>query len=203
MMSIRSSARRATQADAEPTGVQFRFRRSISPFLHPPNGTSRLRPPEQLQWEAESGTEDTATIGPPRSADANTLAAFDLRLPLPVRHSLTFTGVDAFSRTQRHGRERRDVDSRDVDRVGLSVEDQAAGQGHSSPVIWGDKLFVLSADPTMRRGMCCVQTDTGKILWQKEYASTTHPLNGRNSYASSTPAVDEQHCTWPGPRSTI
>ena len=68
------------------------------------------------------------------------------------------------------------------------------GKGHSSPVIWGDKLFVLSADPTSaRRYVLCVHTDTGKILWQKDYASDTHPLNGRNSYASSTPAVDEQH----------
>ena len=67
------------------------------------------------------------------------------------------------------------------------------GKGHSSPVIWGDKLFVLSADPTSaRRYVLCVQTDTGKIVWQKDYASDTHPLNGRNSYASSTPAVDEQ-----------
>ncbi len=67
------------------------------------------------------------------------------------------------------------------------------GKGHSSPVIWGDKLFVLSADPTSaRRYVLCVQTDTGKIVWQKDYASDTHSLNGRNSYASSTPAVDEQ-----------
>jgi outer membrane protein assembly factor BamB len=67
------------------------------------------------------------------------------------------------------------------------------GKGHSSPVIWGDKLFVLSADPTSaQRYVLRVQTDTGKIVWQKDYASDTHALNGRNSYASSTPAVDEQ-----------
>ena len=67
------------------------------------------------------------------------------------------------------------------------------GKGHSSPVIWGDKLFVLSADPaSAQRYVLCIHTDSGQLLWQKEYASDTHPLNGRNSYASSTPAVDEQ-----------
>ncbi|MHB8865251.1 MAG: outer membrane protein assembly factor BamB family protein [Pirellulaceae bacterium] len=68
------------------------------------------------------------------------------------------------------------------------------GTGHSSPVIWGDKLFVLSADPTnAQRHVVCVHTDSGTILWQQQYASDTHPLNSRNSYASSTPAVDQQH----------
>ena len=71
---------------------------------------------------------------------------------------------------------------------------QLPGKGHSSPVIWGDKLFVLSADPTSaQRYVLCIHTGSGKLLWQKEYVSDTHPLNGRNSYASSTPAVDEQH----------
>jgi outer membrane protein assembly factor BamB len=68
------------------------------------------------------------------------------------------------------------------------------GKGHSSPVIWGDRLFVLSADATSaRRYVLCLDTDTGKILWQKDYESATHPLSTLNSYASSTPTVDEQH----------
>jgi outer membrane protein assembly factor BamB len=68
------------------------------------------------------------------------------------------------------------------------------GKGHSSPVIWGQRLFVLSADATTaHRYVLCLDTDTGKILWQKDYESATHPLSPLNSYASSTPAVDEQH----------
>jgi len=68
------------------------------------------------------------------------------------------------------------------------------GKGHSSPVIWGDRLFVLSADATSaRRYVLCLDTVTGKILWRKEYESTTHPLSSLNSYASSTPTVDEHH----------
>ena len=67
------------------------------------------------------------------------------------------------------------------------------GTGHGSPVVWGDKLFVLSADPNnAMRYVICVHTGSGDILWQREYAAATHPLNGLNTYATSTPAVDEK-----------
>jgi outer membrane protein assembly factor BamB len=68
------------------------------------------------------------------------------------------------------------------------------GKGHSSPVIWGERLFVLSADTTSaRRYALCLDTGSGKLLWQKDYESVTHPLSSLNSYASSTPTVDAHH----------
>jgi outer membrane protein assembly factor BamB len=67
------------------------------------------------------------------------------------------------------------------------------GKGHGSPVVWGDQLFVLSADPSgATRYVICVHTESGKMAWQREYAAAGHPLNGLNSYATSTPAVDEK-----------
>ena len=101
--------------------------------------------------------------------------------------------MDTFSWAQRHGRQRRDVHSGDVDGVDYRWKIKLPGKGHASPVVWGDKVFVQSADPdNATQYVLCVQADSGKTLWQQEYASAVHPLNPRNSFASSTPAVDEQ-----------
>jgi len=68
------------------------------------------------------------------------------------------------------------------------------GIGHSSPVIWKDRVFLLSADPEKAtRYVLCLDAKTGTILWNKEYVSATHNLHARSSYASCTPAVDEKH----------
>jgi len=68
------------------------------------------------------------------------------------------------------------------------------GMGHSSPVVWGDRIFVLSADPdTATRYMLCISAADGKQLWKKTYKSTPHHLHSRSSYASCTPAVDDKH----------
>ncbi|MBM4038010.1 MAG: hypothetical protein FJ290_05800 [Planctomycetes bacterium] len=65
------------------------------------------------------------------------------------------------------------------------------GVGHSSPVIWGDKLFLTSGDPkTARRFVLCLKTSDGSTLWQREYESKKHEMNESNSYGTSTPAVD-------------
>lgn len=65
------------------------------------------------------------------------------------------------------------------------------GAGHGSPVLWGDKLFLLSADPqTATRYVLCYAAADGRLLWRREFPSQPHRLNERNTYASSTPAVD-------------
>ena len=68
------------------------------------------------------------------------------------------------------------------------------GSGHSSPVVWGDKVFLLSADPEdATRYMLCYDATSGEQLWQRKYKSTPHHLHLRSSFASSTPAVDAEH----------
>jgi len=76
------------------------------------------------------------------------------------------------------------------------------GVGHSSPVLWGEKIFLLSADAEKgTRHVLCVSATDGKILWQKEYPSSVHPIHQLNSLASSTPVVDGDHvyCAWSTP----
>ena len=67
------------------------------------------------------------------------------------------------------------------------------GIGHSSPVIWGEQLFIQSADPEKgTQYILCLDTNTGKELWKKQFESTPYHIHARNSFASSTPVVDDK-----------
>ncbi|MCA9146008.1 MAG: PQQ-binding-like beta-propeller repeat protein [Planctomycetaceae bacterium] len=67
-----------------------------------------------------------------------------------------------------------------------------AGEGHASPIIWNDRIFVVSCLPDeQERVLICLDRADGKLLWQKDVVSapleTKHSLN---SFASGTPATD-------------
>ncbi|MFC1764009.1 PQQ-binding-like beta-propeller repeat protein [Planctomycetota bacterium] len=66
-------------------------------------------------------------------------------------------------------------------------------EGHSSPVIWADKVFITCSDKSKAIGtVLALDATAGQILWQKEYQLTKYPMNALNTYASSTPTVDEE-----------
>ncbi len=69
------------------------------------------------------------------------------------------------------------------------------GIGHSSPIVWGDRVFVTSCLlKEQLRVLVCLDRRDGKILWQREVVkSPLEPKHKLNSYASSTPATDGQH----------
>ncbi len=68
------------------------------------------------------------------------------------------------------------------------------GVGHSSPVIFSDKVFLTCGDQKTGRGMLlALSVSDGKVLWQKEYELTKYRMNSSNSYATATPAVDGEH----------
>jgi len=66
------------------------------------------------------------------------------------------------------------------------------GTGHSSPVVWGDRVFVTTCIESDRaRVLLCFDRRTGARRWDRTVL--TAPLekkNHLNSYASSTPATD-------------
>ena len=91
------------------------------------------------------------------------------------------------------------------------------GLGHSSPVIWGDRIFVTTAtyskgeqslkvglyytgNPAEEEGdfswhVLCIDKDSGKILWNK-IAHTGKPKvkrHTKNSHASSSPCTDGKY----------
>jgi outer membrane protein assembly factor BamB len=76
------------------------------------------------------------------------------------------------------------------------------GIGHSSPVLWGDKVFILSADPKeATRYVLGINANNGKILWKKEYPGVPHHLHANSSFASVTPACDAErvYVAWSDP----
>jgi outer membrane protein assembly factor BamB len=67
------------------------------------------------------------------------------------------------------------------------------GLGNSSPVVWGDRVFVQSAgEDGKERILICLQASTGKILWTKTVLGKLARTHKKNSLASSTPATDGQ-----------
>jgi outer membrane protein assembly factor BamB len=104
----------------------------------------------------------------------------------------------------------------------LAWKAEIPGRGHSSPVLWGDKVFLTTAVPVEaaapapqaadggRRGpgggaglgvehkflLLCLDRNTGKILWQA-VAKTAKPHEGYHgrygSFASGSPVTDGKH----------
>lgn len=65
------------------------------------------------------------------------------------------------------------------------------GKGHSSPVLWGDRIFLTSCDEaTKERIIMCRDVKDGHELWTRRYSTTLHRKHQLNSYASATPVVD-------------
>ncbi len=73
------------------------------------------------------------------------------------------------------------------------------GTGASSPVLWGDKVFVTcSHDVEKTRKVLCLHAETGQQLWSWDTPFETYRHNRLNSYAASTPAVSQSRVvlTW-------
>lgn len=67
------------------------------------------------------------------------------------------------------------------------------GRGHSSPVLWGSRVFTACQDPAgKRRCLTCLDADSGKILWTTWLPHDEQRLHPDNSLAAATPAVDER-----------
>jgi len=102
---------------------------------------------------------------------------------------------------------------------GVKWKTPIPGAGHSSPIVWGNHVFVTSAiakDPnveTFRGGMymggnrskpdeseyayhvLCINADVGSVLWSKAIVKQ-HPKTRRhtkNTYASETPVTDGKY----------
>ena len=69
------------------------------------------------------------------------------------------------------------------------------GKGHSSPVVWGDRIFLTTClEDEERRMLICIDRTDGGIRWQRQVLQA--PLERKhdlNSYASATPATDGKH----------
>jgi outer membrane protein assembly factor BamB len=71
---------------------------------------------------------------------------------------------------------------------------EVPGRGHGSPCLWGNRIFLATADDTAQvQYVLCLDRNSGKQLWQtvvnRGGFMHSHP---KGSYASVTPACDGQ-----------
>jgi hypothetical protein len=66
------------------------------------------------------------------------------------------------------------------------------GAGHSSPIVWDDRVFTATAMPeTKERVLVCFDRRTGQVLWrQTVLTAELESKSPENSFASCTPATD-------------
>ena len=66
------------------------------------------------------------------------------------------------------------------------------GRGHSSPIVWEDRVFLVSClEEEQSRLLLCLDRDSGKLLWRRTVIEA--PLEKKhklNSCASGTPVTD-------------
>src|SRR5437879_5081775 len=59
------------------------------------------------------------------------------------------------------------------------------GRGHSSPVVWQDHIYVTAGeDQAGKRLVYCFDGKSGKIVWQRDFASANYKLHKRNTIAT-------------------
>jgi outer membrane protein assembly factor BamB len=99
----------------------------------------------------------------------------------------------------------------------ISWKTEIPGLGHSSPIVWGDRLFLttaISADKdflfepaakgpvdmrtdaaSQQWRVFCVDRKSGKVLWERLASEGVPEIHRHphNSYASETPATDGEH----------
>jgi outer membrane protein assembly factor BamB len=123
---------------------------------------------------------------------------------------------------ENNGMARGDVPTEWNESKNIAWKIKTPGRGHSSPVIWGNKIFLTTAVPVGQapaavapvssggRGagggaglgheysfrVLCIDRDTGKMLWDRE-ATKAVPHEGYHgrygSFASNSPVTDGKH----------
>jgi outer membrane protein assembly factor BamB len=78
------------------------------------------------------------------------------------------------------------------------------GAGHSSPILWGERLFVTAADGE-KLHVVCLDAGSGRTLWTREFAAGAPRGHKDNSLASATPAADAErvYLSWGTPKQTV
>ncbi len=66
------------------------------------------------------------------------------------------------------------------------------GEGHSSPVVWNDSVFITTAlKDSKERLLLRLDANSGKVVWQRVVVTAeVEPMHRENSSASSNPVTD-------------
>jgi outer membrane protein assembly factor BamB len=78
-------------------------------------------------------------------------------------------------------------------RENLKWQIELPGLGHSSPIVWGERVFLTAATRTgTERWILGIDRKSGKVLWQQTAAQglPAEPVHAWNTHASATCATD-------------
>src|SRR5690349_19128499 len=85
----------------------------------------------------------------------------------------------------------RDIPVQWTDKDGVLWKTAIPGLGNSSPVVWGEQIFLQSATQDGKeRFLLCLDVHDGKIVWSRSIPGSRAHINAKNSWASSTPTTD-------------
>lgn len=80
------------------------------------------------------------------------------------------------------------------------------GLGHSSPVLWADRIYVTSAvQDNAARHIRCLDASDGRTVWERTFASATFDLGNATAYDASSPVVDDErvYLVWANPKKCV
>ena len=61
------------------------------------------------------------------------------------------------------------------------------GSGSSSPVVWGDRIFLTCNDKKSgKRTVLCMDTKNGRIRWRRDFPYIRYRMHRDNDFASAT-----------------
>jgi len=67
------------------------------------------------------------------------------------------------------------------------------GSGNSSPVLWGERIFVTcTGDKAGGIAVLCANASDGKVLWKRDFPLSPFPRHQFNSFAAATPTADAE-----------
>jgi len=72
------------------------------------------------------------------------------------------------------------------------------GTGHASPVLWGNRLFLVVISGETERKVVCHDATNGNLLWERSATFVPHNKHRFNEFAASTPCADAErlYVTW-------
>jgi outer membrane protein assembly factor BamB len=79
------------------------------------------------------------------------------------------------------------------------------GPGHSSPILWGERVFVTSSDGAGKLHVLSLDAVSGRTIWSQEFPAGPPRGHKDNNLASATPAVDDQriYLAWGTPKEVV
>jgi outer membrane protein assembly factor BamB len=85
----------------------------------------------------------------------------------------------------------KDVPVHWTDKDGMLWKTAIPGVGNSSPITWGNLVFLQSSSADGKeRLLICLDLADGKILWSRSAPGSKSRMHPKNTLASSTPATD-------------